>query len=207
MDNSTEFIGRLSVRLSSMDLQCTEAQLIQCSRHFDLLKRFSAVHNLTSNLDIQSAVDLHYADCIKGLSLVGARQELMDIGSGAGFPGFIAAILWPQTQVTLVESVRKKCSFLQMAASQCELSNVKIINRNFFSIQAGQHLVSRAAFPPGQLSQIVDTMVSGGELCCFLSARQIDDLELQLKHSSFATTELLKYSVGEASMAVAIIRV
>lgn len=54
-------------------------------------------------------------------------REMLDVGSGAGIPGFVYAILWPDTKVVLLESQRKKIEFLHDASTELELSNVEVL--------------------------------------------------------------------------------
>ncbi len=83
-------------------------------RHFALMLKWNRTVNLTSITEMQEAVDRHYAECLfLGVSCPLRPESLADIGSGAGFPGVPLAVLWPQCQVTLVESDTRKAAFLR----------------------------------------------------------------------------------------------
>ena len=56
------------------------------------------------------------------------NQSICDLGSGAGFPGLVLAICFPNTTITLIEANSKKCYFLNLVKSQLQLNNVTIIN-------------------------------------------------------------------------------
>jgi 16S rRNA (guanine527-N7)-methyltransferase len=74
-------------------------------------------------------VDVHVADSLVGLDLeaVRAASRVADLGSGGGFPGLVLAVALPGAHVSLVESVGRKCAFLDRAAAAMALDNVSVI--------------------------------------------------------------------------------
>lgn len=85
--------------------------------------------SLTTVRDPASAVDAHIADSLAGLVLdqLRAASSIADLGAGAGYPGLVLAIARPEAQLTLVESVGRKASFLEHAVSEIGLTNVAIV--------------------------------------------------------------------------------
>ncbi|MEJ7797004.1 MAG: 16S rRNA (guanine(527)-N(7))-methyltransferase RsmG [Solirubrobacteraceae bacterium] len=83
----------------------------------------------TKLTDPTAAVDAHVADALVALELEQLRdaQRIADLGAGAGFPGLVLAVALPDAHVTLVESNRKKCAFLERAVQLMGLTNVKTI--------------------------------------------------------------------------------
>lgn len=77
-----------------------------------------------------AAVDVHIADSLSGLELGAVRdaRAIADLGAGAGFPGLVLAAALPAARVTLVESVGRKCAFMERAASAAGLTNVDVVN-------------------------------------------------------------------------------
>jgi 16S rRNA (guanine527-N7)-methyltransferase len=76
---------------------------------------------------------------------------IADLGSGAGFPGLPLAIAKPDASVSLIESSRRKCDFLERAAAACELRNVRVVNSRAESWDAGRgrsDLVTARALGP-----------------------------------------------------------
>jgi 16S rRNA (guanine527-N7)-methyltransferase len=84
----------------------------------------------TSVRDALRAVDVHVADSLSGLQVPGLRglDELVDIGSGAGFPGLVLACAMPHARFDLVESVRRKCEFLERVTAALRLDNVRVVH-------------------------------------------------------------------------------
>jgi len=87
---------------------------------------------------------------------------VMDIGSGAGFPGIVLKIIFPQLQLALVESQRKRCSFLETVVRDLEMEQVKVFN-------ARAEVISRNQ--AGQFDVVVFRAVSGVQQCLNLSTR------------------------------------
>jgi 16S rRNA (guanine527-N7)-methyltransferase len=88
-------------------------------------------HAPTSVRDALRAADVHVADSLSGLQVDGLRrlEELVDIGSGAGFPGLVLACALPHARFDLVESVRRKCEFLERLTAALQLDNVRVVSR------------------------------------------------------------------------------
>lgn len=86
-------------------------------KHFELLSRWNRRVNLIGEATLEEAVVRHYAESLFLASLVPRWvQRAVDVGSGAGFPGFPLAVLRPDIEVTLVESDQRKAAFLREAS-------------------------------------------------------------------------------------------
>jgi len=107
-------------------------------RYYQELVLWNQRFNLTAITDYEQVQTRHFADsltCLLATSalLEAARQgapcSLADVGAGAGFPGLPTKIVWPQADFTLMESVGKKCAFLEHMVRELGLGGVAIINR------------------------------------------------------------------------------
>ncbi len=96
-------------------------------RYKEHLQRWNSVHNLTGARR-ESMVDTFIYDALFPLSFLPKVDSLMDVGTGAGFPGLMLAMALPKTQVTLVEPLSKRASFLQFIKADLKLSNVRVKN-------------------------------------------------------------------------------
>lgn len=93
--------------------------------HYELLLRWNRVVNLTTVTEAEAAARKHYAESLfLGSCCPQPPATAVDIGSGAGFPGVPLAALWPDSEVTLVESDTRKAAFLR----ECRdlLPNVRV---------------------------------------------------------------------------------
>jgi 16S rRNA (guanine527-N7)-methyltransferase len=91
----------------------------------ELLARDPA--SLSSVRDPEKAWRVHVADSLAGLELVGAPERLADVGAGAGFPGLVLAVALPATPVDLVESVGRKCDFIERAIAAGGIDNARAV--------------------------------------------------------------------------------
>ena len=89
------------------------------------LFRWNKIHNLTGARD-ERTLDAFIFDAIYPLSFLDAPKNMLDIGTGAGFPGLILALAWRDTAVTLAEPLAKRASFLQLVKAKLGLENVTV---------------------------------------------------------------------------------
>lgn len=107
----------------------------------------------------EAALDVHAADSLTALALdrVRTATAIADVGSGAGFPGLVLAIAVPGAAVTLIESVRRKCEFLEHAVEAAGIPNAHVVNARAedWSDGAGAQdvVTARAVAPLGVLCE------------------------------------------------------
>lgn len=125
----------------------TEQQLGLLEAHYNLLVRWNVRLNLTRIESLEEVVRLHYCESMfLGANLPNGPLRIVDVGSGAGFPGIPTAILRPECTVTLVESHQRKAVFLREASRN--LNNVIVVTDRAENLKPGYDwLVSRAVSP------------------------------------------------------------
>ena len=142
-------------------------QVATLSDHYDLLCRWNKVLNLTTIERLEEAVERHYCESLFLAGHLPESGSFVDIGSGAGFPGFVVAAARPNCSVTLVESHQRKAVFLREASRK--LPNVRVRAVRAESItESFDWLISRAVSYQ-DLSSVVPRLasriavLSGGE--------------------------------------------
>lgn len=106
-----------------------DKQIESYGTYSKLLQEWNKVMDLTAIDDEAQIIEKHFYD-----SLISAKyfryenQTLLDIGSGAGFPGLVLAIAFPNLKITLLEPTLKRCNFLNEVIKVLDLSNVKVVN-------------------------------------------------------------------------------
>lgn len=116
--------------------------------HEELVK-YNRTLILISPKTVFVADALHFADSILASRIIHSSypkiDKIYDLGSGNGFPGLVFALLFPQTQVVLVDSDIKKCEFLKHMAGVLKLSNVTVENKTVESMPDGsmQYVMAR----------------------------------------------------------------
>jgi 16S rRNA (guanine527-N7)-methyltransferase len=110
-------------------IELSEQQLDQFAKLADFLLETNKVINLTAIRDIDGVYLKHFLDSLTLLKAIPENtKSIIDIGSGAGFPGLPITIARPDIKVTMVESIGKKVSFIEKGIGLLNLSNAKTIN-------------------------------------------------------------------------------
>ena len=106
----------------------SSSQISKFARFLDLLLEWNEKFNLTAITDKDEIEEKHFIDSIELIKFFDVKNKtLLDVGSGAGFPGIPLAIVEPSLKVTLLESNGKRISFLKEVVKDLQLTNVEII--------------------------------------------------------------------------------
>lgn len=111
-------------------LDLTEKQYNQFITYMKLLQEWNEKINLTAITEDEEVIKKHFIDCIKAFksNAVKNAKTIIDVGTGAGFPGLPIAIMNPSINVTLLDSLNKRINFLNAVISTLELKNVVTIH-------------------------------------------------------------------------------
>ena len=115
----------LAQYLDKENIVLDDEVIIKLENFASLLHEWNQVHNLTGAKTID-AIYINIIDSLFPLTFIKKPKTLLDVGTGAGFPGFVLAIALPQTEVVLAEPLKKRVSFLKYAAIDLGLSNVLV---------------------------------------------------------------------------------
>jgi len=96
-------------------------------QHLQLVEKWNRVHNLTAVREAAQMVVIHVLDSLTLLPHLGGAKRVVDVGTGAGFPGIPLAIARPEVSFTLLDSSHKKCSFLEQVRAELGLKNVQVV--------------------------------------------------------------------------------
>ncbi len=108
-------------------INITDEQSAKLEKFYEL--HMTAGLNLTAIKEKEEFYLKHYLDSVYIFSLKNVLRETMaDIGSGGGFPGIVTAVFYPEVKITLVESIAKKCRFLEQPASDLGMDNITLMN-------------------------------------------------------------------------------
>jgi 16S rRNA (guanine527-N7)-methyltransferase len=120
--------NKLEAGLQAMCLQIDAQSQAKLIAYLLLIDKWNKVHNLTAIRDPLEMVTLHLLDSLSVLQHVQALvpKSLLDVGAGAGLPSIPLAICLPELQVTAIDSVTKKTSFMRQVKGELNLSNFQV---------------------------------------------------------------------------------
>lgn len=116
--------------VEKLNISVTKENLASLAKYKDLLVEYNKKFNLTAIKSDEEIYLKHFYDSltlIKAYSLNG-NLKLLDIGTGAGFPGLVLKIFYPDLELTLLDSNHKKIAFLEVVIKELNLKNVTCIN-------------------------------------------------------------------------------
>ncbi|MEO6118023.1 MAG: 16S rRNA (guanine(527)-N(7))-methyltransferase RsmG, partial [Methylotenera sp.] len=147
--------AKLEAGLLEMDLQVSAEKQAKLIAYVLLIDKWNKVHNLTAIRDPLEMVTLHLLDSLSVLPHVQALtpKSLLDVGAGAGLPSIPLAICLPELQVTAIDSVLKKTSFMRQVKGELALANfhveagrVEALKKESFNEGAGFNVIISRAF-------------------------------------------------------------
>ena len=103
--------------------------LSKLDTYYKLLVEENKKYNLTAITEENQVYLKHFYDSLTIIKIINLNnQYLLDIGTGAGFPGLVLKIVFPNLKIDLLDSTNKRCQFLQMVIDKLQLDNIKVIN-------------------------------------------------------------------------------
>ncbi len=147
--NKEEF----KTEVEKLGIKLTQKQLEELEIYKKLLQEENKKYNLTSITEDEDIYLKHFYDSltiIKSIDIY--NQYFCDIGTGAGFPGMILKIVFPNIKIDLIDATKKKCDFLNLIKDKLELDNINIINQRIEEYSTNTRevydvVVSRAVAP------------------------------------------------------------
>ena len=124
--NKNDFINELN----KIGVILSEHQLNQLDKYYNMLVEYNKNVNLTAITEYNQVLLKHFYDSLtltKAIELT--NQKICDIGTGAGFPGIVLKIAYPNLEITLVESLTKRCVFLNEVIKELGLEDIKVVNQ------------------------------------------------------------------------------
>jgi len=177
-----------------INIDVNEQQLDQFKKYMDLLLEWNEKINLTAITDEDEVILKHFVDSMTVLKHIDEGDSIVDVGTGAGFPGIPVSIAKINVNVTLVDSLNKRINFLQEVISEINLTNIKAIHSRAEEFgQNKEHRekydisVSRAVANLSVLVEYLLPLVKVGGKCICMKGSEVEE---EISNAKFAIKEL-----------------
>ncbi len=116
--------------LKELGVSLTDKQIEQFLIYYELLTEWNSFMNLTAITEYEDVLKKHFVDSVSLIQAVDVRKELtlIDVGTGAGFPGLALKIAYPELKVTLLDSLQKRIQFLDTVIEKLGLEGIETIH-------------------------------------------------------------------------------
>ena len=176
-----DFIGKLK----EFNIEINEEQIKSFEKYMNLLLEWNEKINLTAITQPDEVKLKHFVDSLTVLKYINDDDKVIDIGTGAGFPGIPLKIMKENTKITLLDSLNKRINFLNIVIETLNLSNIQAIHgraeeiaRNKLYREKYDVAVSRAVANLSTLTEYMLPFVKvGGKCICMKGANVNEEIE------------------------------
>ena len=189
----------LKTALDNEGIDLPQSFFHNIQKYKEHLFKWNKIHNLTGAKD-EKTVDEFIYDAVYPLSFLPKVKNLLDIGTGAGFPGMILAFALPDTEVTLVEPLSKRASFLQFIKADLGLQNVTVVKKRVEEMDGKIYelITSRAVTDTKMLLKLSENFRDkDSKLLFYKGERVFEEVDTDIKHKVIETKNRHYLLIGE----------
>ena len=123
-------IDEFKIEVKKLGIEVTDEEISKLEKYADLLKEWNEKINLTAITEKEQVFLKHFYDSLTLVKIINLDKvgNLCDLGTGAGFPGLVLKIFFPQLKLTLVDALNKRINFLDVVVKELSLENVTLVH-------------------------------------------------------------------------------
>jgi len=166
----------LSQHLSKATIILSDEKRLKLEQFADLLHEWNQIHNLTGAKDLETIYE-NIVDSLYPVTFIDPPASLLDVGTGAGFPGMALGIYFDDTETVLCEPLNKRASFLKFVIMELELKSITVAKMRVEKLQHAPFgmISSRAVTDTQLLLEITDSVSDGHTQYLFYKGSQVFD--------------------------------
>ena len=180
-----EFEHELRSKLKKIDIEIDDITIKQFYSYMNLLIEWNEKINLTAIIEPKEIILKHFVDCATILPYIKEKSKILDVGTGAGFPGLPIKLLDKQLEVTLVDSLNKRINFLDEVICKMSIKDIQAIHaraeelaRDSLYREKYDILVSRAVAQFNILLEYTLPFVrTGGKVICMKGPNSEEEIK------------------------------
>lgn len=186
-----EKIQFIKENIEKMNIEISEKQCNQFLKYYEMLVETNKVMNLTGITDFKEVVTKHFVDSISLVKSINVNnyENMIDVGTGAGFPGIPIKIMFPKLKIILIDSLNKRINFLNEVISDIQLNEIELIHgraediaKNCKYREKFDLCVSRAVANISTLSEYcLPFLKINGMFVCYKTGNSIEEINVGKK--------------------------
>ena len=210
------FLKELKNKSEQININLENEQIKKFYEYMNLLLEWNEKFNLTAIVEPKEIILKHFIDSLTIEKYINEGNKVIDVGTGAGFPGIPLSIYKPEIDITLLDSLNKRVLFLQEVIKKLEMKNIEAVHgraeefaknkREMFDIAT-----SRAVAPLNILLEYLLPFVKKGGICLCMKGSNIDEVEnskraLEILGGKIEKIENIKLPESDISRNIIIVR-
>lgn len=178
------FSEELKIKAKQIEIELTKEQIEKYYNYMDLLLEWNEKINLTAIIEPREIILKHFVDSLTIAKYIKDDEKLIDVGTGAGFPGIPLSIVKENTDIVLLDSLNKRINFLQEVKENLKLKNITTIHgraeefgKNKKEREKYDIATSRAVAPLNILLEYLLPLVKVGGRAICMKGSNIEEVE------------------------------
>lgn len=213
-----EFYKIFKENIKELNIELSQKQLDQFYSYMEILVEWNKVMNLTNIIEPIEIIQKHFVDSLTVLKEIGNTDKVIDVGTGAGFPGIPIKIALPEAKIVLLDSLNKRIKFLDEVIEKLQLRNVETIHgraeefaKNKLHREKYDIAVARAVAPLNILSEYLLPFVNiGGYAICMKGSKgkeEVKDAEKSIEILGGKVLNIEEFCLPKTEMERTIVKI